>query len=386
MKKILIIVGVLLLLIAGAVGVYISMNGVPQSVDEVFGKFTNSTDAPIFTEEDETDEDFGDIYEDEVDTSKKRLRQLTTRPTAGAIITDSTVRFVERGTGHIYEIDLRSGGEEKIISGTTQTRTLRAIFAQDGNTVALTSEEGGKLITKLRTYANGWNEVAELPERAEEIGFSVDGKNLHFFVSNINSSGGAAYAYSLEKGEAKEIFRLPMSDIRIQWGTTTYIHTIPSHKSIGYVYRVGKNGGLEYVTAGGAGLMAIHHASGTLVSTLENGEIVTRDTVTGEVPLLTLFTEKCTVNQMWQYLLICASPATLPETNVYPDDWYKGLVGFTDLVFSVKSASSTVTVLSNLERESGRPIDVSAIGTDSTGLLVYLINKYDNALWLLDLR
>lgn len=386
MKKILIIVGILLLIIVGVIGAYVVKNGVPENVDEVFGKFGNSGDAPVFTPEEEETESFEDWEGESANSGRaKRLRQLTTRPVAGAVFTNSTIRFVERGTGHIYEMDTRSGGVERIISGTTLPRTIRAVFSSSGEQVVLVSEEDGELVSILGTLgnSNAGLEVTRLPEGAVEAGFArMSTTTLNFFVPNTR--GGTAYAYSLIKGEATELFTIPLHDVRILWGTPTYLYTTPSYKINGYVYKI-DTAGLEFVTNGNKGLMAIHHASGTVVSTVVDGKMRSRDTRTGDIPLLTMFTEKCAVVRITSKLLVCGSPIDTKNANL-PDDWFKGIVGFSDRLLLVDSASSTVKVLSSLEEEAGRPIDILRIGTDSTGTRIYMINKYDGALWLLDLN
>lgn len=387
MKKFLIIFGIIVLLLAGAVFTYIFLYGVPESPSEVFGRFTEAPDRPDYIPD--SSDGAIDLGEDGDDTefegTPNRLYQLTTKPVAGAAIIGDVVRYVERGTGHVYEIAL-TGGTERIVSGTTIQRVIRAVFSSNGDRVALTSDNGGSLETMLGTLTriggDGGLELTGLPEGAREAGFSPNGQSLNFFIPT--TVGGVGYAYDLTKEETKELFSIPLSDVRILWATSTYLFTTPSERAIGYVYRVGP-GGLEYVTEGGRGLMAFRHASGTLVSVSGETDIETRDVRTGEVPFLRLFTEKCTAERPGSRVVICASPLTLAG-GVYPDDWYKGKEKFSDMILRVDSASSTVKVLSKLEEESGRPIDVLSIGTDTTGKLIHFINKYDGALWMLDLR
>jgi hypothetical protein len=149
MKKILIILGVIIILVLGAAWAYVFIYGVPENADEIFARFDRAGDAPVFT----GDENSGDIDVGEGDDGMNegvvsRLRQLTTRPVAGAVFTTAGIRYVERGTGHVYEIDLASG-EERIVSGTTLQRTIRAVFSPDGTHVALTSESDQSLVTAM---------------------------------------------------------------------------------------------------------------------------------------------------------------------------------------------------------------------------------------------
>ncbi len=390
MKKTLIIIGVILIiLIVGLWAFFFFTGGMPKSTDDVFARFGQSGEAPQFEPEPEPEEEDYEYAEDPTPTqSTKRLRQLTTRPVAGAVAVGNSIRFVERGTGHVYDIDTR-GGAERIVSGTTQPRTLRATFSGKGDAVALTSEIDGVVETILGVLSEeasgGGLLLTALPADATEVGFSRDGSELYFFVPNAR--GGIGYAYNLETTKTRELFSIPLHDVRILWGDTTYLYTTPSGKTLGFVYKIGDDGILSYVTKGGRGLMAMRHASGTVVTSLkeEDESLVTRDTKTGEIPYVALFTEKCTVYGTWTPYLACATPTSFPP-GTYPDDWFKGVVGFSDRIVRVDSSESSVYVWSDLKEESGRPLDVLSIGSDPLGGFLYFINKYDNALWLLDLR
>jgi hypothetical protein len=153
---------------------------------------------------------------------------------------------------------------------------------------------------------------------------------------------------------------------------------------MGYVYRIGK-GGLEYVTEGGKGLSAFRHASGTLISTVTSSGIVTHDESMAQVPAVELFGEKCALHNTDKPGVFCASPREVTSTAQLPDDWYKGVVGFNDELYVIDTVNVVSYLISDLSEESGRPIDVLSIGTNTASSLVYFINKYDGALWVLDL-
>ncbi len=388
-KTLLIISAVLAVLIGGLLIFFLVTGGMPKNGNEVFARFGLGGDAPTFTPEPQQEEEYEYAEDPATNTSKNRLRQLTTRPVAGALFMDSTIRFVERGTGHIYDIDTQ-GGNEVLVSGTTQPRTIRAVFSPSGNHVALMSEVGGVIETILGTLGSDADSglmLTTLPGRSTEPGFSMDGDDFYFFVPE--EDGGRGYAYTMSSDKTRELFLIPLTQVRITWGDPSYILTTPSGKAMGQLYSITEGGQLEYVTNGGRGLMAAHHASGTLVSSLsKEGKIVTRDSDTGkEVPLISLINEKCVMQGPKSAILVCGSPMSLPEGYTYPDDWYKGVVSFSDILLRVYKDDRSVgtLILSNLEEESGQPIDILTIGTNDDGTLTYFVNKYDNSLWLFDL-
>lgn len=388
MKKTFIIIGVvLIILIVGLWAFFYFTGGMPKNTDDVFARFGQTGEAPQFEPEPEENEEYEYAEDPLPSQSKKRLRQLTTRPVAGAVAVGNSIRFVERGTGYVYDIDTR-GGAERII-GTTQPRVMHAVWSPKGDAVALTSESNGTVETILGTMTTGGDgeglALTALPRGATEAGFSREGNDFYFFVPQ--AQGGAGYAYDRETGKTRELFTIPLSDVRVLWGTPTQVYTTPSGDALGYVYTVGKNGVLSYVTNGGRGLMAMVHASGTVVTRIRESDeaLVSYDTVTGEIPYVSLIAEKCTVYGAWTPYLACATPSSFPA-GTYPDDWFKGLVGLSDRIVRVDSRDSSVFVWSDLQEESGRPLDVQAIGSDPLGGFLYFVNKYDNALWLLDLR
>lgn len=382
MKKFLIIFGVVLLLIIGAVWTYIFLYGAPQSVDDIFARFTTTEEREPSNVDTGSTVDVGYSDDPEEDVPRTRLSQLTTRPVAGAVLLDGAIRYVERGTGHIYEINLMTRQEKKI-SGVTRPRTTGAVFAPGGDHVALTAETQQGDVTVLATLANGSLDITALPEGAEEPYFSEAGDALHFFVPS--TQGGSGYRYSLADQKTITDFTIPLRDVRVLWGAPTLILTKPSAYANGYLYRV-ENSGLSYITEGGSGLMATRHASSSIVSYKDADRWITRDTRTGTTyDTFVVFPEKCTVDRSTPYRVFCASPINLDEDGQYPDDWYKGITTFTDSLLYIDSTDGRVGVVSNLEDEAGRPIDIRAIGTDATGNRIHFINKYDGSLWLLDL-
>jgi hypothetical protein len=386
MKKFLIIFGIFLLIALASVWTYIFLYGVPKNIDEVFARFSSAPEDEYVGNEHESIVDLGDIDENET-TPKVRLYQLTTRPVAGATFVDGGIRYVERGTGHMYEIGLQ-GGSERIISATTHPRTIRASFSPNGDYVALVSDNGSFLETTLGTLTNSQDEgtldIVGLPENAREAAFSADGTTLYFFVPHEN--GGTGYAYSIAKQEAAELFTIPLTDVHILWGDPTYVFTTPSAYAMGYIYAIGGKGELVHVTKGGKGLSAFRTPSTTLVSTYTKPTMSTYDVVYGDISAINLFTEKCTAAKHGTRQVYCASPIYLETGRPYPDDWYKGVAQFTDEIFLIDRASTTVALVSSLEKESGRPIDILMIGSNADGTLLYFVNKYDGSLWMLDLR
>ena len=111
--------------------------------------------APNPFSEASSSKDFGALAEEraanEASTSQPvaapGVRLLTLRKTIGAVgLADGTYRFVEAGTGHVYQID--GAGSETKLSGTTFPGARRAVWSHEGTRVAIIREvEGAGLET-----------------------------------------------------------------------------------------------------------------------------------------------------------------------------------------------------------------------------------------------
>jgi hypothetical protein len=186
----------------------------------------------------------------------------------------------------------------------------------------------------------------------------------------------------MTKEVSTKVFELPLTDIRVLWGNPTYVYTTPSAKQTGYVYRVVKSD-LLFVTEGAPGLMAFAHNDGLVItSSGVSGVHSSFVSLTNSTPQnLPFIPEKCVSLTTF---VLCAVPSNMTASQSFPDDWYKGTVSYSDILWSTDTSNNTSVVLSNFLQESGREIDVSSIGIDSDALRAYFINKNDNTLWLFD--
>jgi hypothetical protein len=383
MKKIFIILGLIILIIVGAVWAYLFMYGVPKSADEVFARFQSDRGTPVYV----TDESGSTV--DVAPTSDtgavERLRQLTTRPVAGAIGLNGLMRYVERGTGHVYDINLQNG-EERIVSGTTIPKTVRAVFSPNGDQLALTTiTNGGEEVIVGVLGGGGEGFVGNaLPVGAREVAFTDASSTLSYYLPS--ALGGTAYAFNILSKKSVELFTTPLKDVRVVWGENTYVYTVPTAKQFGYGYQV-RSGTLDYLTKGELGLSLIAYRNGVIVTKTTEGGLSSEDITHGlPIPIIGLIPEKCTASENEVGVLFCGATTTFDDTKKYPDDWYKGVVAFSDVLFKINAPSSTVQVLSDLEKESGRSIDIAFLGVHTGGSLLYFINKNDNTLWAFDLR
>ena len=390
MKKTLIIAGIILILLVAAFWVYLLLFNPQDGEGGGFGSFGLSGNSAGDRGGFSSDNSFGDSA-GTVDTatnangSVEALKQLTTRPVAGAVFVGNSIRYVEQGTGHIYEIALSSGSESQI-SATTITETTYALFSDQGDRVAVYSDaNGGTITVGTINRADGGGSLSgiNLPAGSREIGWSASGTEIFYLDKAVD--GSTAYAYNLDTKSSQPLFSVPLNDVEVLWGSDTYVYTTPTAEQTGYIYKIGNNT-LDFVTAGKRGLMGIKWKNGLIVSHAENKSIVSSilenggsySLILGAVP------DKCSVgNASSVNIAYCGAPISFPNGS-YPDDWYKGLLSLTDVLWSIDLDSGEAAVLSDLSAESGREIDIATIGTNDDGTLVWFTNKNDGALWMFD--
>lgn len=389
MKKILLIIlGIVIALTVIGLWVYLFTFGAPESSREMFSNFN------IFGEERVIETDLTNtepVVDIQAGTQEGRqYRRLTTRQVAGAVLLDERIRYAERGTGYIFEIDLATGQETQVTTMTVP-RTIRAEFSTSGNSVALTSEGESDLFTFVGTITKsdeglGVIEGIDLPSNVSSVAFSEDGSRVLFFSPAENTQfGGTGASYNLQTEELATLFTLPLRDVRILWGETNYVYTTPTAFQTGNLYRITDSGNLTPATEPDIALMAFLHNDSLLVSSNRTNEFYSRVVYQDEQPTslsVGIVPEKCTHTSTYG-VMYCAVPQQIPADVSFPDDWYKGTFASSDSLWSINIANGAAAALPSFG-STGMNIDVSDIGIDSTDQYLYFINKNDDSLWLFD--
>lgn len=380
-KTLLISIGILILCIVIAVWTYLFIYGTPKNSAEVFTRFGVGGETVVPT----TNEGATvDVKSETNSGSVQKLKQLTTRPVAGAGFTSSGIRYVEQGTGHIYEINL-STGSETIISGTTITQAFEAVFDGSAEYIAITSRtnDGARTVVgKLSQASSTFESGIALPNNATEVAFGNSTGTLFYVLKDTDGLSG--YSYTVDTKSGTPLFAIPLRDVRVLWGNPVYVYTTPTREQEGYVYTVIKND-LGYVATGGYGLTGISYPGGAVLTSLKNSKAEStfyKKNGTSFTSTIPLMREKCVFNSNTESLY-CATPGSLTD-GVFPDDWYKGVISYSDVLWSVDTTDGSAKLLSDLLSQSGRQIDIAHIGTDTEGKNIYFINKNDNTLWIFD--
>lgn len=388
MKKIiLIVIGTVVTLTIIGVWYYLFTYGAPKNSNEIFARFGIGGDGEIIPEN--TEPVTEQPTESKMTSEKKRLRQLTLKPVAGAVFRGDSIRYVEQGTGHIYDIDLGTTAET-LVGGKTIPLTREAVFAHDGTYVAITAYVDNMRQTMVRKVNEPDSPIREteikLPLNARDIAFDQEGKYFSFIVPE--ETGAAGYRYTFSKETSERLYKIALRDVRALWGLTNYVYTTPTLAQKGFIYRVSGDNMLNFTTDGAPGLTGFMHNNDVIVtkfsdskleSTLLNDYDRTSDPPTLSIPILP---EKCASAAK---VLVCGAPKESVTDQSFPDSWYKGTTSFSDSLWTINTGAYTSTLLIDILGEGGREVDVYKIGIDSEGKRVWFINKNDNTLWMYDM-
>jgi hypothetical protein len=383
LKKILISIGVLVAILALGIWIYLMIYGAPNAAKEVFSNFgigdSNETSfTPSQNTSDNDRDGTGRL------TSNVALQKLTDRSVAGMIFTDSAVRYAERGTGHIFEIQPGNTGEQQM-SITTKPRVTDAFFSPAGNRVVLLSESDAPFVGTITRNDNGEGIIdgSTLPYNAREMAFTESGDIVQFLIGHDEGSTG--YSYNLLNDAQSIEFDIPLRDIRVIWvEDRTYVYTTPTATQLGSIYNI-TNGTLEYMLPSALGLSAKNMGESLLVTNStagEPGSILFNESIITDMPLGFL-PEKCVENPNATTSIYCAAPLKYPNAD-YPDDWYKGVISLSDALWEIDLTTKNAYLLTAPESEYGTRIDVSSIIVNASGTQILFLNKMDDSLWLFD--
>ncbi len=388
LKQILITIGIIIILIVFSVWVYLLIFGTPESTNDVF------TDLGLTEQPDRTPPATPITSDDTNLMIANGLQQLTTRPIAGFIgMTGSSsnlVRYVEQGTGHIYQIDLDTQTESRL-TGTTIPRTQRAVFSPDGTHVALTAAASNITSTFVGTIQPEESAVVgdDLPPGSENV-ILYDSGVVGYTLNLGDTSNG--YLSNLINGTVEAIFSVSLTNYHMLWGDTAtsshYLTTKPARSLLGYTYLV--NGtDLLPTPLTGYGLSVERQADQFLVARYDNGSYeawqYNQASGTEKTVATLMLPEKCDLTAQ---RTVCAAPFEFNDVALrdqYPDPWYRGEIKSQDVLWDIQTNSNqpdttTASVLVDLQTESGRTIDVTDLAVIDTRILFR--NRIDNTLWL----
>ena len=330
-----------------------------------------------------------------------RLRKISTEPVAGAVIfnngTTTLVRFVEKGTGNVYQAASNSTVIQRL-TNTTIPKIIRAFWLPNASgflaqTLTTETEVIETNFVKLnKTAASSTDEdltpfnttISSLPTKIQEITIKPDSSKIFYYTN----SGSSSWFISNPDGTGSVLVATnPLTEWYPDWISENSIvmQTKGSYKSIGYVYIF--NPQTKSFGKIGTGFLGISanlnlDKSLSLVSSGNKLFIVNNNNVSTTELSTNSLAEKCVWLNDKSHYAYCAFPDQLPNGN-YPDDWYKGKVATEDFIKKVDLDNDIYYNISDLADESGEKIDVVNLSLSPDGNYLIFRNKIDGYLWML---
>jgi hypothetical protein len=411
-KKILLIIGILIVV---GIALFFVFSSKPQTTGEnqvgfsirnylPFGKSTDSETSTTTSENNNQNSNTNGPTNVDVNQPVPRLRKISTEPVAGAVIfnisTTSVVRFVEKGTGNVYEVRSDSNNIARL-TNTTIPKIIRSFWLPDGsgflaqtllaenevietNFVKLNKNQASSTSEDLTPFSTT---VGKLPINIKEITIKPDGSKIFYYTANNSSN----WFVSNPDGTNKSLVETsPLTEWLPKWisGNTIIIQSKGSSEAVGFVYSFDiQNKTLKKVWTEALGLSVNPNSDGSFEIISSGGSapqlsLVDNKNITSNTVSLKTLAEKCVWTKIKTPTAYCAEPSEIPNGN-YPDAWYKGLVSTKDSIIKIDLVNDISHDIAYLSSLSNQKIDVEDISLSPDENYLIFKNKIDGFLWML---
>ncbi len=325
--------------------------------------------------------------------------------TGGIVFNEGTstiIRYMERGTGHIFQRSFSSStsmGHAEEISNTTIPRVTETLWTPSGDSllVRYTKDDSDEIDTfygKLTVATSSESELGSvdgdfLDTNIQEL--TLGGKNKIFSMQN--TGGQTVGVISNPDGKKQTgIFKSPLTEWISEWPKegTIALTTKASFQAPGFLFFLNTaNGNVKKILGNIDGLTTLTNGDTSYIlyseSTSQGFRLNTFNVKTGESNLAAVQTlpEKCTWSKTDSATVWCLVPKFQTPGN-YPDDWYQGETSFSDNIWkmNVKTGESELVV----SIDNGVDIDGINLFTDKAENTLFFTNKKNMTLWSYDLR
>jgi hypothetical protein len=341
----------------------------------------------------------------DTNTPVPRVRKISSEPVAGAVVfnvgTTSVVRFVEKGTGNVYEARSDTVKIDRL-TNTTIPKIVRAYWLPDGSgflaQTLMTEYEiietsfvkvvknDKPLETEVLTPFVA--EISKLPTGIKELSISPDGKRIFYYTSNGFISNWFTSNPDGTKSTSLGSYRLN------EWLPLWYapnsiiMQTKSSALAESYIYELNPSTkALRKVGGSEVGLSSLPSPEGTSILISSGGSfpdlyfVDSKTAVKTSINTRTL-ADKCAWSRSEKNYVFCGVPTQVPQ-GVYPDSWYKGLLQTEDYVKKIDVLNNISYDVAYLSNSTGEKIDVVDMAVSKDDSHIIFKNKVDEYLWML---
>ncbi len=343
------------------------------------------------------------------------LRHLSTVPTAGAGAYDSSrgtqIRYIERGTGYIYQASNLNLDQIKL-SNTPIIKIYEALWTSKNNALIIRRLKGDT--DTIDSFYSTLNTTPTIKNASSTTSLSdslISSVSSDYLGANISSavlspkkdslfylipdgSGGVSGIIAKVDGTKKVlVFSSPLKGWVTQWpaDNTIALTSKSSSKSAGFLYFVSSLTGSSTKVLGGInGFTTLTSTdTNTVLYSKTNNDSFTLNSFNvkngnKEQISLTTLPEKCVWSAKEKNSAYCAVPKSIPSGS-YPESWYQGKVFFNDEIWKIDTFIGTLEHIADLNSLSGQEIDATNLSLNGKEDLLLFTNKQDLTLWSLDI-
>jgi hypothetical protein len=318
--------------------------------------------------------------------------------------TKTTIRYIERGTGHVYETATDTLDVMRI-SNTTQPKIYEAYFTDKGDNLILRgligssdiiSTQYASLVTSSTsdnlddpTVPSKSMEIKSLPIQMSQIAISPSKTQLF----SIMDSGVRGLLSKVDGGSTVGIFDTPYREWIPSWSEEKNITltTKASAFAPGFAYILNtQTQGITRILGNIYGLTTLTSPDLSKVIYSASGQgsfnlnyLNRKDNTVATLSFKTL-PEKCIWSKKENSVLYCAVPENI-AFSTYPDVWYQGLINFSDSIWKFNLDTGEARLVMNIQAESGEVIDATNMYMSADDDYLLFTNKIDLTLWGLQL-
>ena len=334
----------------------------------------------------------------ELGTSSGNLFRISDVPVAGAVAINrqglTFIRYVDRATGHIYEVDAATRNKRKI-TNQTLPKIYEAYFRPDGNAILLrylknNSDvvENVSLNLTLSTSSSTLYTIASTLLRGDISAVSVSSAGALFYALSDTSS---IVTSAFNGSGLRTLLNSPFTDWKLtSSGNGVVLSTKTSSGTPGYAYTLtASNGALNKILGPLNGLIVTPNNAGNrvLYSYVENGaKFFAKNLTSGSISeiLPATLAEKCVWSTKYIDEVYCGAPVGVVGNNE-PDNWYKGVTHFSDRLWRFDTATQIAELLAEPKVDINIDLDIYQPKLSPNEDYLIFINKTDLSLWVLKL-
>jgi hypothetical protein len=377
------------------------------------GEATDPTDEP---DRDDADPDETDEPSDPIEANRMpRLRQVSEGPVIAAYVSEAdthsgivgpaatstndagienTIRYVELGTGHVYE-GSTFNRDIKRLSNTTIPRINEAQFVGLNRILMRYTDDLGNFKLFSAEIVDNASQNASTPKRLQGT-FLPDGVQY----IDVGPDGQIVWLQTIPNGtrvvttnatgdDQTQIYSSVLSEWRVDWHGATnevILQSTPSYESFGMAYTLDvQTGDLRPYGAARKALQVLPtpDRSRALVSLVADETtqlyLWSRDDNEYIELVPQTFAEKCVYAQV-RDVFYCATPVQeIAATE--PDLWYQGVSSYRDDIWVIDGQTGAAELAVSPSGVSDDPIDIVDLSISNDEQFLYFRDKDTRSLW-----